>query len=192
MLITTLFLALGIALPVSGQYFLAGLGGAAAVSNAAAVQSQPPAASNYDSKVGPACNVEFGRHLSDWISVQGGYIWNRNRIITSEVAGAVFRQSIETQSQHAVGADLMGYFRPRSSLLRPYLSVGPAWVRVLQQNKPGLRVAVGIDIRIGSGFAFRYSFSEMISGNPLALRLRPTVGGKLMNFQNLFGVAKVF
>ncbi len=174
------------------QTFVSGLGGVAAISNAAAVQAQPPAAANYDTKLGPAFNVELGRHLSDWISVQGGYIWNRNRFITTGVSGNNFRQSEAKEAQHSLGFDLMGYFRPRTSVLRPYLSAGPAWVRMMNQNKPGLRVAVGIDVRMGGGFSFRYSFSEMISGNPFAAALQPTGAGKLMNFQNLFGVMKTF
>ena len=108
--------------------FISGMGGAAALSGAAAVQASPPGASNYDPKVGAALNFEAGYHFDDRFSAQAGYIWNRNRIIASEVSGALFTQRISTQSEHAFGGEFMVYFRPRSSWVRPYLSAGPAWV----------------------------------------------------------------
>lgn len=176
----------------SAQAFVAGLGGAAALSNGAAASAQPVGASNYDSKVGPAFSFEGGYHFNDWISVQAGYIWNRNRVIATEVAGATYLQEQATRGQSAISGDLMLYFRARSSRVRPYLSAGPAWVHLLSQDKLGLRVAVGVDLMARSGWGFRYSFSEVASTNPLAAALRPPAGGKLMNFQNLFGVVKVF
>ena len=63
---------------------------------------------------------------------------------------------------------------------------------LLDENKLGLRVAVGADLMIGSGWGVRYSFSEMLTANPLATNLQPPGQGKLMNFQNLFGFVKVF
>ena len=86
----------------------------------------------------------------------------------------------------------MLYFRARNSRIRPYLSAGPAWVRLLHEDKAGLRVAVGADLMIGSGWGVRYSFSEMLTANPLATNLHPPGQPKLMNFQNLFGIVKVF
>ncbi|MGH9664935.1 MAG: hypothetical protein ACRD9L_10975, partial [Bryobacteraceae bacterium] len=55
-----------------------------------------------------------------------------------------------------------------------------------------LRVAVCIDVRIRHGWAFRYSFSETTSRNPLSDRLAPPGPHVLMNFQNLFGFLKQF
>ena len=127
------------------QVFVTGLGGVSALSGAAAAQANPPAASSYDPKIGAAFNVAAGYHINDWFSVQSGYIWNRNQVITSELAaGGILVQHSAVRGQSALGADLQLYFRPRTSWLRPYLSAGPAWVHILSQNKPGLRVAVGL------------------------------------------------
>lgn len=174
------------------QVFVTGQGGAAALSNAAAATGSPPSASNYDSKVGNSFNAAVGYHYSDWVSFEAGYIWNRNRIISSEVTGSNFRQFNQDLSQHAVSGEFMVYFRPRSSRIRPYLSAGPAWVRLSNEDKVGFRTAVGVDLMIGSGWGIRYSFAEMISANPFAAGLRPPAEAKLMNFQNLFGFVKVF
>ncbi len=173
---------------------MTGLGGAAALSNSAAASAQPVvSASNYDAKLGPAWNAGVGYHIDDWFSVQAGYIWNRNRIIASQVIGAAFLQKEDVRTQHAIAADVMLYFRPRTSRIRPYLSAGPAWVRMLSQNKPGLRVAVGVDLMSRrTGWGFRYSFSEMTSANPFGKALQPPGQRRLMNFQNIFGVIKTF
>lgn len=174
------------------QVFVTGLGGAAALSNGAAASQSPVSASNYDSKVGQALNLAAGYHINDWFSVQAGYLWNRNRIVTTEIAGAAFVQRQSIPSQNALGADLLLYFRPRSSRIRPYLSVGPDWVYVLSQSKLGFRVAVGVDLMTRSGWGVRYTFSEMMSSNPFVQALTPPAKSKLMNFQNLVGIVKVF
>ncbi len=176
------------------QAYVTGLGGFAALSGAAAVQSSPPAAASYDAKVGAALNFETGYHLNDWFSGQAGYIWNRNRIVSSmlDAPGGMLVQQAAIRSQHSAGADLLLYFRPRSSQIRPYLSAGPAWVRALSENKLGYRVAVGTDLMLKSGWGFRYSFSEMMTANPFGAALRPQAASKLMNFQNLFGIIKRF
>ena len=171
---------------------MSGLGGFAALSGAAAAQASPAAAASYDAKVGAAFNFEAGYHLNDWFSGQAGYTWNRNWIVSSELTGGVLIQREAVRSQSAVGAEVLLYFRPRSSWVRPYLSAGPAWVRVLSENKPGLRVAVGADLMLKSGWGFRYSFSEMMTANPFGAALHPAAGAKLMDFQNLFGVVKRF
>jgi len=57
---------------------------------------------------------------------------------------------------------------------------------------PALRVAVGIDLAIHSGWAFPYSFSETIRPNPVSERLIPPGDRNLANFQNLFGFVKAF
>lgn len=175
------------------QTYVVGLGGAVSLSNAAAVtNSQPPSASNYDSKVGPALNVAVGRHLNDWFSVQGGYIWNRNRIVSTEISGLAFQQRFVTATQQIVSADVLVYFRARQSAIRPYLSGGPVGIQLLSQRKLGLRAAVGMDVKIRNGWSLRYSFSEIMSTNPFAADLHPASSAKLMNFQNLFGFVKVF
>ena len=170
--------------------FVTGLGGAAALSGASAISAA--AAANYDPKVGPAANVAIGYHFNDWFSAEAGYIWNQNRVVASQLSGSVFSQNESVRVQHAASFDAMVYFRARLSRVRPYLSAGPAIVTVLDQPKPGLRVAVGVDVRLRSGWGVRYSFSEMMTANPLGAALQPPVNGKLMNFQNLIGVIKIF
>lgn len=174
------------------QVFVAGLAGTAALSGASVIRAAPPTAANYDPKVGLAANIAVGYHFNDWVSAQAGYIWNRNLLITSQLAGTVFSQSETTHTQTAAAFDAMLYFRPRPSRLRPYLSAGLGVVNVLDEYTAGLRVAVGIDVSLGKGWGLRYSFSEMVSANPFATALRPPAAGKLMNFQNLFGVMKTF
>lgn len=172
--------------------FVTGLGGTSALSGASVVRAVPPAAANYDPAVGLAANIAVGYHFNDWLSTQAGYIWNRNLLTSNQLAGGSFSQSKTTRTQTAVAVDAMLYFRQRASRFRPYLSAGPAIVSVLNEHRAGLRVAVGIDISLRNGWGIRYSFSEMISANPLAAALSPPAGGKLMNFQNLFGVIKTF
>lgn len=177
--------------------FVTGLGGAAALSNAATATPSPPSASNYDSKVGPAFNGAIGYHWNDWISLQARYIWNRNQIVSTEVSGGNLRQIGLTGKQYAVASEILVYFRPRSSRIRPFLSAGPAWVRFssqdnVTQNRLGWPVAVGADVMLRAGWGLRYSFSETMSANPFAASLNPPANTKLMNFQNLFGFVKVF
>ena len=162
------------------------------MSNGAASAAAPARASNYDSKVGPALTFAAGYHFSNWFSFQAGYFWNQNRIITTEVRGEDFRRRESTQRQDIVAAELLVYVRPRSSRIRPFLSAGPAWVHIVPVNKLGLRVAVGADLRIRSGWGVRYTFSETLLGNPLGTGLTPPIRGKLMNFRNMFGFFKTF
>jgi hypothetical protein len=176
-----------------GQLFLTGMGGSAALSNAAGVSANPVSASNYDAKVGPALSISPGFHFNDWFSVQAFYIWNRNRIIANAFTGSQLVSNTTVQTQHALGADLLLYFRPRSSHIRPYLSVGPAWVHLWRENRPGYRVAVGTDLLSRrTGWGVRYTFSEMMSPNPFAAALSPPAKSRLMNFQNLVGIIKTF
>ncbi len=156
------------------------------------IRANPPAAANYDPKVGPAAQLAVGYHFNDWISAQTGYSWNRNLLTIRQLTGTAFSQSEAVRVEHAVALEAMLYFRPRASRLRPYLSAGPAVVSLLNQRTAGLRVAVGIDISLRGGWGVRYNFSEMASANPFAQALSPPSGGKLMNFQNLFGVVKRF
>jgi hypothetical protein len=175
-----------------GQLFFGAMAGTAALSSAAAAPPNPPRASNYDPKLGPALNLEAGYDFDDWFSVQAGYLWNRNRIVSTEVRVETFAQRIKDEDQSALAANFMVYFRPRSSRVRPYLAAGPAWVRVAGGNKLGLRVPVGLDVMMRPGWYFRYSFSEMITGSGFGATLSPPAAGKFMNFQNLFGFVKRF
>lgn len=179
------------------QIFVAGLGGAAALSNAAAAVPSPPSASNYDAGLGAAANGIIGYHWNDWVSVQGRYIWNRNHIVTSAVLGGAFQQTSGNAAQNTFAGEVLVYFRPRQSKIRPYLSAGPAWVHfqplsLPPQNHLGWPVAVGVDLQLRRGWGLRYSFSETMSVNPFARALNPPAGGMLMNAQNLAGFVKIF
>ena len=174
------------------QVFISGQGGSAALSGGSVIQAAPPAAANYDPQLGSAVSLAAGYHFNDWVSAQAGYSWNRNLVVVSQLAPTGFSRSPTTRSQKAVAFEGMLYFRPRASRLRPYLSSGPAIVRFPKENTAGLRVAVGIDIALRKGWAVRYSFSEMLTSNPFARELNPPAPGKLMNFQNLWGVLRTF
>jgi hypothetical protein len=121
-------------------------------------------------------------------------------------------QETRRSSQQSLIGDLLVYFRNRDSRLRPYLSVGTGLVhfssspeRIEQAlgspvlppqrfsaNMIALHVPVGIDVRMGKGWAFRYTFSETLSKNPISARLSPSGLHTFKNFQNLFGFVKRF
>lgn len=189
---TALSLILFLPSAALAQFYVVGLGGASQLSNAASAAAAPLSASNYQAAAGPAVQVAAGYHFNNWVSLQAFDIWNRNRIVTSQVTQGAFTQSTTELRQNAAGADVLIYFRRRSSWIRPYLSGGPAWVRIGSDDRLGFRTAVGADVRIHAGWRFRYSFSEMMSSNPLAQRLTPPAGGLLMNFENVFGFVKTF
>ena len=182
-------------------------------------QLQPPgssASSLYDPKNGAAFAGVVGRDLSEYVSLQGGYIWNRNRLTLSSslVTNGTLTayQELRSSSQQSAMADVLVYFRPRGSRLRPYLSVGTGWVhfassqeeitqsvgmpvlppKTFSSNFIALHVPVGIDVRLGNGWSFRYAFSETLSKNPIGGQLTPPGLHRLMNFQNLFGIVRRF
>ena len=168
----------------------------------------------YKPENGPALNLVFGVHFHDYLTVQANYVANRNEVVLTSVRatgmGPAFYEQPRNISQDAVVGDLLAYFRARRSALRPYLSVGLGVVRLqsraagesqvgnaalpasLQATRAVLRVAVGIDVALGSTWSARYSFSESLSGNPISAQLSPPGQRGLANFQNLFGVVRTF
>ncbi len=170
----------------------------------------------YSPENGPALNLFGGWALGNYVSVQGNYIWNRNRLtLTSTEAletGVRFYEQTRTSSHHSVFGDVLVYFRARGERIRPYLSTGVGLVRlesldertlvqtggidlppaVFSDTTVALRVAVGIDVRVGRGWAVRYSFSEFIGPNPISQQINPPGEHALMNFQNLFGIVRSF
>jgi len=165
----------------------------------------------YKPENGPALNVFLGMHVREYVTVQANYIWNRNDLaltsVRSNPLGPSFYEQSQTSSQHAMVGDLLVYFREQRSVVRPYLSVGAGVVRLetkadgparsrnagplaenLRATRATLRVAVGLDLRLGQRWSVRYSFSESVSGNPLSAQLSPPGQRNLANFQNLFGV----
>jgi len=80
----------------------------------------------------PALNVFGGLHLTDYFSIQGNYVWDKNRLTlnstqASESGNAFYEQS-RASAQHAFIGDLLLYFRSRQTWFRPYLSVGSGLV----------------------------------------------------------------
>ena len=180
-----------------------------------AITASGSSVSLYKPENGITGRIYYGRHLSDYFSLQGNYTLSRNALtLTSLATGgleSVYEQ-MRGSSQQMFGAEAMGYFRPRTSALRPYLSFGGGLAhfsskaeRVTVQRgtialppatfnttKPFVRVDVGIDMRITRGWKFRYSFGETITRNPISVQLVPQGKRNLATFQNLFGFVKEF
>ena len=196
--------------------FAGALVGVSALSADARAVTSPPDASVslYDPKNGPALNVFAGLHAAEYVSIQANYVWNRNDLAlvstrTTAQGGAAYEQQ-RTSAQHAVVIDGLVYFRQRESRIRPYLGTGVVLVRftsaAVRTTSSGLappaphitttglalRSHVGIDVVIARAVSFRYSFSEMIGGNPIGPHLTPPGERGLMNFQNLFGLLMRF
>jgi hypothetical protein len=193
------------------RVFAGALVGVSALSGDARAVTSPPDAdvSLYDPANGPALNLFAGVHLSDYVSLQGSYIWNRNDLVlvsTSVTAGGgTGYEQRRSSAQYAAVADVLVYFRGRDSLVRPYLGTGLATVHFssretalvaaglvapaseISSTRLALRSHVGIDVALASRFRVRYSFSETIGPNPIGPHLSPPGRRPLMNFQNLFG-----
>jgi len=200
------------------QLHAGALGGVATLSGDARSLLSPnsTALSSYDPKNGSVVEVLVGRHFSDYFAAQGNYIWNGNRLTLTSAAFSNGTQEgyqeTRCSSQQSLIGDLLVYFRNRDSRLRPYLSVGTGFAHFasfqeqikqllgtshlppkrFSANMIALHVPVGIDVKLGRGWAFRYTFSETLSKNPISDRLSPTGQHRLMNFQNLCGFVKQF
>jgi len=200
------------------QFYAGVLGGFSTLSGDARSLLSPSSTAfgSYDPKNGGAVQVLVGRHFSDYFTLQADYIWNRNALT---LTAATFNSGIQdgyqetrNSTQQSVIADVLVYFRKRDSRLRPYLSVGTGVVhfassveRIEQilgtpvlppqnfsSNMLALHVPVGMDVKLGKGWAFRYTFSETLSKNPVSDRLSPPGQHSLKNFQNLFGIIRQF
>jgi len=200
------------------QFYAGVLGGVSTLSGdaRALLGSGSTTFSSYDPKNGGTVELLAGRHFSDYFTLQADYVWNRNPLtLTSGVFNNGTQdgyQETRRSSQQSAIADVLVYFRKRGSRLRPYLSVGAGVVHFassqerLEQvlgtpnlppqsfnsNMIVLHVPVGIDVNLGKGWAFRYTFSETLSKNPISDRLSPPGQHSLKNFQNLFGFIKRF
>ena len=206
------------AMPATAQMYAGALGGLSTLSGDARSLLSPDSAalSLYDPKNGGAVELLFGRHFSNYFTIQADYIWNRNglTLTSATLNNGTQRGYQETRrsSQQSVIGDLLVYFRNRDSRLRPYLSVGTGLVHFASSQErieqvvgaPGLppqrfsanmialHVPVGVDVKLGRGLAFRYTFSETLSRNPISDHLSPPGQHSLKNFQNLFGLVKRF
>jgi hypothetical protein len=181
-----------------------------------ALGSDQAATSSYKPENGLTAGVYFGLHANDYLSVQADYLWNRNVVTLNGVmaggasAGATFYEQPFQSRQHGVLGSVLLFFRPRSSWVRPFLSVGTGVVHFTAESratgvvngisppgpfratKPALHVAVGIDLKVKSGWGFRYSFAETSNANPISRQLTPPGSRMLANFRNLFGFVKYF
>lgn len=178
------------------------------------VGTDTSAVSQYKPENGAALNLFGGVAVSEFLSLQGNYVWNRNGLtLNSTLSGdtPTFYEQTRNSTQHAVIGDVLLYFRERNDAVRPYLSAGLGAVYlesspmevVAERGTPsppedfsdttlGLRVAVGIDVALGGGWAVRYSFSETIGENPVSRTLSPPGERRLANFQNLVGFMRYF
>jgi hypothetical protein len=169
----------------------------------------------YEPQNGPALNVFGGVHIAPYFSLQANWMWNRNdlTLVSSSTAPqtSAFYEQLRGSHQHAVVFDALIYFRRLDSAIRPYLGTGLSVLHfssdeiavsaaqglappagTIASTRIGLRSHVGIDFRLSRLLAFRYSFSETLSGNPISPSLTPPGQRGLMNFQNLFGLVSRF
>ena len=198
-------------------YFVGVIAGTSQLSGdpSSIVTSDGFATSMYAAHTGPAVNVFFGAHRWEYVTLQASYTWNRNDVTFFAAQGSAtanrYYEQPASSTRHTFIADVLVYFRERTSRIRPYLSGGLGVFRLNGESRPGLidgglppppssftatdfttRVAVGVDVPVGAGWNVRYSFSENIGPNPLSRQLEPSGTRGLMNFQNLVGVLWAF
>ncbi len=197
-----------------GRFFAGALGGISTLSADGKSVVQPPAlsSSSYKPENGPTVDVFAGIYWNDYLGSQIDYLWNENSaaLTSLQALPAAFYLQDFSIRQNSALASMLLYFRKRSSWARPYLSAGtgivwlgakpdgPATVSGIQppsnfhSTAVGLHVAVGIDICLHRGWAFRYSFAETTRSNAISRQLSPPGGRMLANFRNLFGFVKSF
>ena len=197
------------------NFYTGALGGVSTLSadGRSVVTASDAFASSYKPQNGPILNVFGGVHLNNYLSLQANYTGNRNNLtLTSIGSSASAYEQKRKSSQHSFAGDVVLYFRDRQSWARPYLSVGLGAARFksdsgelslvrgalslppyrFSSTMVTLRVAVGIDLALTRGWAFRYSFLEAIQQNPISPQLTPPGQRNLAGFQNLFGFVKTF
>ena len=177
------------------------MGGISALSGdpSADIMADGFSVSQYAPENGLALNLFAGTHLHEYVTLQGNYIWNRNGLAlfmgVASPGDLAFNRQQRMSAQHAVVGDLLVYFRQRSSRLRPYLSFGLGVVRfdtdtpgaVLESAMPELpgpvpstdlvlRVAVGMDIKMGDAWRLRYSSAK--GSDPTRSAARSTHPGR--------------
>lgn len=201
-----------------GQFYAGGMVGISTLSgdSRSVLTSASTAFASYSPQNGLVLHGLVGRHLNDYFSLQADYVWNRNSLTFSAAsfnAGSVAAYEQTRQSSQQSGfASALVYFRSRTSRIRPYLSVGTGFVHLsstqrnittlehaptlpppeFSSNMIALLVPVGIDVRLHTGWYFRYSFAETLSRNPISDELSPPGPHSLKNFQNLFGIIHQF
>jgi hypothetical protein len=199
------------------KYFVGGFGGFSILGSDGntMVSEEFSHTSSYKPETGPAAWLFAGRHFKEYFSVQASYGFNRNDLRLNESifedGDFQFYEQSRSADMHSVIGEALLYFRPRGSWYRPYLTLGGGVVHFrsgvgtitgvrgtlpapgsFTDAVPAVRIAVGIDLFLKDGWAFRYSFSETISSNAIGDRLALPGIHRLQNFQNLFGFAKHF
>jgi hypothetical protein len=192
------------------RFFAGALGGIATLSADARFDvPERSAASGYKPENGSCFSPVAGYHATDFVTFQVSYIWNRNNVRYHAVSDVSFHDQPARTSHQAGIADAMLYFRRRDQWARPYLAAGTglAWLSSeaspaqgsltpapgnFSEFSPILNVAVGIDLRLRRGWAFRFTFSETIQRNAMSKRLTPPAARNLAEFRNLFGFVKHF
>ena len=216
--VVVLVLSWQVAVPLHAQLYVGVLGGIATLSGDSRSVLNPRSTmfSSYDPRNGGAVEILVGKHFSDYFTAQASYIWNGNGLTLTSAAFSGGTQTGYDEQRHStqqgVIGDFLVYFRGRDSRFRPYLSVGTGFVHFVSSqaslelalgspnlppqkfstNMVVLHVPVGMDVKLGKGWAFRYTFSETLSQNPISARLSPPGQHRLMNFQNLFGFVRQF
>jgi hypothetical protein len=195
--------------------YVGGLTGVSTLSADGRSVVTPPEArtSLYTPENGPAVSSVVGVHFHRFVSLQASYVWNRNDLtllssVTSPIGG-VFAEQDRPSSQHALVIDLLVYMRGRDSRVRPYFSTGTGIFRFVSDRSTrttsngaavasgpitsthaGVRLAVGIDLALGSSWSVRYTYSDTVTRNPVSERLEPRGTRRLSNFQSLVGLVR--
>lgn len=206
-------LALVSPVQVQTRFFAGALGGISTLSADGTSIVQPPilSSSAYKPENGPTVDIFVGTHWNDFLSSQMDYLWNENDMTPTALGaapGAFYRENFSMRQNSALASMLL-YFRRRSSWARPYLAVGTGIVQLnampglvvahglqpppaFDSSAVALHVAVGIDLQLKAGWAFRYSFAETARSNAASQQLSPPGNRMLANFRNLFGFVKYF
>ncbi len=165
------------------------------------IGSEAASSSSYASDLGAGFQVFAGRHLNNYLSLQGSYITSRNGLTIDTVAtsGAERLQTNFTDRLrlHAAIGEVLFYVRPRRRSIRPFLALGGGSIIARSErfsdDLPALHFSVGVDVISRNGWAFRYAFNETIArGNPISRALNPAGSRNLISFQNVFGIVRHF
>jgi hypothetical protein len=194
--------------------YFGGMGGIATLSGDAnaVITANSASTSSYDPSNGGAATAFVGVHIFNYVSLQADYVWNRNdAVLVSSINSpglSSFYRLPETVTQNAFLGNALICFRKRESRIRPYLSEGAGAVLIHSRLSGGgiiggapvlppassdhasvaLRTSVGLDVRLGGSWYFRYSFGETITRNTFGDQLSPPEHRVAKNFQSLFGI----
>ena len=135
-----LLLLVGLPSAAAGQFYAGALGGLATLSADARSVIKPGSAafSLYKPENGASVSLLVGGHLTNYLSLQADYGWNRNDLTLSATSispqGETLYQEARNSSEQSILGNLLLYFRNRRSWARPYLSVGTGHCEVPEQG----------------------------------------------------------